>query len=60
MDENHNPRRGKYFEPVQEEPEGMEDLDDQALHASPPYERNNTMTDAARCQCANFLLMNSG
>ena len=60
MDESGN--RRAFFEPVQEEPEGLEDVDDGMINrmdSSPPLETRSYRADSRACNCANVLLMNS-
>ncbi len=60
VDESYK-NRGKFFQPVPEEPEGMEDLDEgiQHMDSNQPLETQSYRDDSRQCQCASFLLMNS-
>ena len=61
VDESYVRRNKKYFEPVQEEPEGIEDLDEglQHMNSSPPLETQSYREDGRSDSCPTVLLMNS-
>lgn len=58
--EEHYPRRKKYFEPVQEEPEGIEDLDENGFRQPERLETRSYRRDSrVDKSCADILLFHS-